>query len=106
MSVSVSEYIYVCYGDQLIVIKVMLPPRLINQIGRILLYCTESIGSLYQAKVRLPLGGVEDNVPSGRGHELPLLGYDGQVVSHQAYEENQCVYIRITMTASGDERAD
>ena len=95
MSVSVSEYIYVCYGHQLIVIKVMLPPRLVYQIGRILLYCTESIGSLYQAKVRLPLGGVEDDVPSGRGHELPLLGHDGQVVSHQAYEENQCVYIRI-----------
>ena len=71
----------------------MLPPRLIYQIGRIPLYRTESIGCLYQAEIRPPLGGVEDNVPKGRGHKLPLLGHDGQVVSHQAYEDNSGVYI-------------
>ena len=82
-----SECVNLSYGHQLIDIKVMLPPRLFYQIDRILLYCTESIGSLYQAEFRPPLGGVEYDVANVRQHELLLLWHNGQVVSHQAYKK-------------------
>ena len=57
---------------------------MVDEIRCVLLDRTEGLGRLDEAKVRLPLGGVGDDVPGGGGDKLPLLRDDGQVVSNKA----------------------
>ena len=54
-----------------------------DEISCALLDGAEGLGRLDEAEVRLPLGGVGDDVPGGGGDKLPLLGDDGQVVSNK-----------------------
>ena len=51
-----------------------LPPWLVDEIRCVLLDRTEGLGRLDEAEVRLPLGGVGDDVPGGGGDKLALLG--------------------------------
>ena len=60
-----------------------LPPWLVDEIRCVLLDGAEGLGRLDEAEVRLPLGGVGDDVPGGGGDKLPLLGDNGQVVSNK-----------------------